>query len=78
MKNQSNYTLFGIGIIFATLAALSIIPGLDILAWHLLHPATFWQRLILVVVEVFTMWPRVALGALVWSALTAVSAVASE
>ena len=78
MRSQTNYLLLGSGVVFATLVALSIIPGLDILAWHLLHPATFWQRLILVVVEVFTMWPRVALGALVWSALTAVSAVASE
>jgi hypothetical protein len=73
-----NYLLFGLGIVFATLAALSIIPGLDILAWHLLQPDTFWQRLILIVVEVFTMWPRVALGMLVWTALTTVSTVMSE
>lgn len=55
---KDNLVVFVTGILFATLVALSIIPGLDFLAWHLLQPAGFYQRLLLVAIEAFTAVPR--------------------
>ena len=78
MKHGPNYVLFSLVLVFATAVALSIIPGLDILAWHLLHPVTFWQRFGLVAVEALTAWPRFVFGMFVWGALTAIGAKISE
>ena len=40
---------------------LFVVPGLDILAWHFLNPTGFWQKIILVAVELLSLWPRIIL-----------------
>lgn len=55
---KTNYTLFGVGIVLAAVVAVAIIPGLDFLAWYSLHPVDYWQRVVLVGIELFTAVPR--------------------
>lgn len=77
-SRNTNVGILISGLVFSTLAALSIVPGLDILAWHFLHPAGFWQKLILAAIEVFTLWPRVMLALLVWGLGFTFTAAVSE
>ena len=60
--NKPNYFLLTIGFIIAALTWALFIPGLDVAAWHFLHPVTFWRRFGLIAVELFTFWPRFLFG----------------
>jgi len=55
-----------LGVILATFVALLFIPGADILAWQLLQPANFWQKMILITLETLTAVIRIYLGFLAW------------
>jgi hypothetical protein len=68
----------GFFVLVAFLVALTIIPGLDILAWHLLRPTGFWERLVLLVVEAITLWPRVILAVLLWAGFIKLAEVISD
>lgn len=61
-----------LGTIVAFLAAAFFVPGLDILAWYFLQPVNFWQRMILIAVEGFTLVPRGALGITVFGIIETV------
>ena len=78
MSRKPNYGLFAVGFLFAMLAGGTMIPGLDIAAWHFLHPATFWQRFGLIVVELVTLWPRFTFGAVIWGVITTIAAKIAE
>ena len=75
---EHNYVLFSLALLFATVVALSIIPGLDILAWHFLHPETFWQRFGLAAIEALTLWPRIAFWIFAWVGISAIGAAVSD
>jgi len=70
----TNYAVFGIGVLLATVVALSIIPGLDILAWHLLKPEGYWQGIILIALEILTAIPRTFFAFLVWAGIAKAAA----
>jgi hypothetical protein len=76
-KYGTNYAVFGIFLVIATILALGIIPGLDILAWHLLKPEGYWQGLVLIAVETVTAWPRIACAFLLWAVISAFGAEVS-
>lgn len=56
------YIIGGLAFMICVAVALGIIPGLDILAWHILNPTTFAQKFLIVALEILTMWARVILG----------------
>ena len=66
MNRVTRRFAFAFSLLFVTVVALSIIPGLDIAAWLTFQPANFWQKLILGTVEVVTLWPRLLLGGLIF------------
>lgn len=61
-----NYPLFFLGFILMTGLAATVIPGLDILAWYLLQPHGFWQRIILIGIELLSTWARLVLAFFIW------------
>jgi hypothetical protein len=58
-------TFLGVGL----LVALAIIPGLDMLAWHILKPEGFWQEIIVAGVELVTLVPRIFAAVMLFLAL---------
>ena len=64
---------FWFGCAVAILLALIVVPGLDILAWHLLKPSGFVQRAIVLAIEWISLWPRVILGFLIWVGVSKLS-----
>ena len=44
--------------ILAALAFLFFIPGMDVAAWWIMHPAGFWQRTVVISIECLTVIPR--------------------
>lgn len=62
----TNYVVFGLFLILATLVALLLILGADILAWHFLRPQGYWQGLALIIVEAFTILPRGFFAVMSW------------
>ena len=62
----TNYAVFGIGLLVATIVALAIIPGLDILARHLLKPEGYGQGIILLALEILTAPPRLFFAIMLW------------
>lgn len=59
MKKSNNMWVFATSLGIALLISLAIIPGLDILAWHVLKPEGFWQEIIVAGVELVTLVPRI-------------------
>jgi len=74
---MKNLVFWFLALLALALGAL-IIPGTDFLAWHLLHPAGFWQRFILLALEVLTLWPRFLLALLVWAGLSGLAVKISD
>jgi hypothetical protein len=70
-KYGTNYAVFGFFVVLATIIALCLIPGLDVLAWHFLKPEGFWQSIILIAIEIATAWPRIFAGMLIWLGVVA-------
>ncbi len=58
--------IFWLGLLVATIIALFISPGCDLLVWHFLHPQGFWQRVVLIVLEGVTLFPRGIGAFVVW------------
>ena len=75
---NTNYVLFGVWLLGAALVALSIIPGLDFLAWHLLQPTGFWQRIILLGLEAITGFPRFLLASFLFLTIAGLAAEVSD
>ena len=70
--------LFWFGLLVATLVGSVLAPGLDFLTWHLLQPAGFWQKLILIAVELVTLGPRVGIGFFLWLGISALTVATTE
>lgn len=73
-KAGTNYVVFGLFLLIATIVAAAIIPGADILAWHLLKPEGYWQGIVLILVELATAWPRGVGAFLLWLLIAKVGA----
>jgi hypothetical protein len=70
-QDTFNYTLFGIVFFVTILICALVIPGLDMLAWHLLPPQGFWQKMILIAGEFISLWPRIVLDTFIFVGGTA-------
>jgi hypothetical protein len=64
MPHKDNFIVISVAFVWAILIFLAMCPGLDILAWKLLHPEGFYEQVLLVVIELVTFGPRVLVGAL--------------
>lgn len=68
MRQRRNGT---IRVMICILGFLGVFPGLDILAFMLLHPSGFWQRIVFVGIAAMLMWPMIIFAAFVETILTA-------
>jgi hypothetical protein len=81
MRDSSIYVrdfIFWVGLSIAVAVGLLIIPGTDIIAWELLKPVFFWQKFLLIALEVMSLWGRVVLALLTAGSITAFTVTITE
>ena len=77
MSTKQNI-LFWVFAVLAFTVGFSIMPGLNILVWHLLNPHTFFEKFVLLGLYAVVFVPECVVAFIVWALLAKLACVISD